>query len=87
MTVAKYAFVYVALLVLTGLTFGLSFAPVGLLEWPIALGIAMTKATLVAIFFMHLAEAPAAHRFTVIVAVLLLAALIVLAVGDVWTRT
>lgn len=86
MTVAKYTLVYVALLVLTGLTFGLSFAPVGVLEWPIALGIAATKAALVAIFFMHLSEASAAHRFTVIVAVLLLATLILLAVGDVLTR-
>jgi len=86
MTFGKYLGTYIGLLLLTGLTFGLSFVSVGGWEWPLALGIALVKAGLVAAFFMHLVEMSAAHRLAGAAAAVLLAILILLAVADVATR-
>lgn len=82
----SYVVAYLALLCLTGLTFGLSFAHLGAAEWVAALGIAALKALIVALFFMHLTEMSAAHRLAGFVAVTLLATLILFAMADVWTR-
>ncbi|WP_103019968.1 cytochrome C oxidase subunit IV family protein [Salinibacter altiplanensis] len=46
--------VFGALIVLTGLTVGVAYVPLGPLTVPVALGIAGLKATLVVLFFMHL---------------------------------
>jgi len=46
--------VFGALIVLTGLTVGVAYVPLGPLTVPVALGIAGAKATLVVLFFMHL---------------------------------
>lgn len=48
-----YWFVWVALMVLMVLTAALSRVPLGAWNTPIALVIAVTKATLVVLFFMH----------------------------------
>ena len=48
------ALVLAALLVLTGVTVGVSYIHFGILNVPIALGIACTKVTLVLLYFMHL---------------------------------
>ena len=85
MTFAKYAAVYAALMALTLTTFGLSFASLGSFEWPVALGIALIKSGLIALFFMHLVEMSAAHRLAGVAAATLLAVLILLAMADVWT--
>jgi cytochrome c oxidase subunit 4 len=45
--------VFAALMVLTGITVGVAFIHLGSLNFPVALGIAITKATLVILFFMH----------------------------------
>ena len=42
------------LLVLTGVTVGVSYMDLGLLNVPVALAIACTKVTFVLLFFMHL---------------------------------
>jgi cytochrome c oxidase subunit IV len=47
-------FVLVSLLVLTGITVGVSYVHMGFFNVPIALMIASTKATIVLLFFMHL---------------------------------
>jgi cytochrome c oxidase subunit 4 len=49
-----YFLVFGALLVLTLVTTGVAFINLGPLNTPLALAIAMTKAALVAIYFMHL---------------------------------
>ena len=49
-----YFLVFGALLVLTLITTGVAFINLGPLNTPVALTIAMTKAALVAIYFMHL---------------------------------
>lgn len=87
LTTGKYVAAFVALLLLTGLTFGLSFASLGAFEWLSALGIAVTKSVIIALYFMHLVEMSAAHRLAGVIAVCLLATLILLALGDVWTRS
>ncbi len=86
MTFGKYTAAYVVLLLLSALTFGLSFAHLGAGEWFVVLGIAALKSTIVAWFFMHLIEMSAAHRLAGVVAAALLAVLILFAMADVWTR-
>lgn len=49
-----YAGVAVALMVLLALTIGLASLDLGSLNWVASLGIAVAKALLVALFFMHL---------------------------------
>lgn len=49
-----YVAIFVALLVLTGLTVAAAFADLGPLHLPVAIGIAGLKATLVLLYFMHL---------------------------------
>ena len=81
-----YFLVFVALLALTALTLGLSFAPLGALEAPVALSIAGVKAALVGLFFMHLVEARRAYWLFLLVGAILMATLVALMVGDVVTR-
>ena len=49
-----YYLVFGALLVLTLITTGVAFVDLGLLNTPLALSIAVLKASLVMIYFMHL---------------------------------
>lgn len=84
--VRTYYLVFAALLTLTGLTVAVTFAPLGHLHTPIALGIACTKAVLVFLFFMHLLYSP---RLTWLVAggaFLWLGILIALTLSDYWSR-
>ena len=76
-----YISTYLGLLVLTGVTFGLSYVALGAWGMPVALLIAGTKALLVALFFMHLMEAGTTSRIIAAVAisfVVLLASLTIL---------
>lgn len=50
----NYIIVWATLLVLTGVTVGVSFLNLGLWNAGVALGIASLKAALVALYFMHL---------------------------------
>ncbi len=49
-----YLAVWAALIVLTGVTVAVSYFDLGLLNVAVALGIASLKASLVALYFMHL---------------------------------
>ncbi len=51
---SKLAGVLAILLVLTGVTVGVSYVHLGFLNVPVALAIACTKVTFVMLFFMHL---------------------------------
>lgn len=53
-SIRTYILVWIALMCLTGLTGGLSFINLGAGSTVIAFFIAVAKATLVALFFMHL---------------------------------
>jgi cytochrome c oxidase subunit 4 len=48
-----YIAIFAALMVLTGITVSVSFVNLGALNFPVALSIAIIKATLVILFFMH----------------------------------
>jgi cytochrome c oxidase subunit 4 len=48
-----YYSIFGALMVLTAVTVGAAFVNLGLLNFPVALAIAIIKATLVVLFFMH----------------------------------
>lgn len=48
-----YFTIFGALMVFTGLTIGAAFVNLGSMNFPVAIAIAITKATLVILFFMH----------------------------------
>jgi cytochrome c oxidase subunit 4 len=48
-----YYLIFGALMVLTAVTIGVAFIDLGILNFPVALAIAIFKATLVILFFMH----------------------------------
>ncbi|MEQ1897352.1 MAG: cytochrome C oxidase subunit IV family protein [Vicinamibacterales bacterium] len=50
---SMYFTIFGALMFFTALTVGVAFVDLGVLNFPVALGIAITKATLVILFFMH----------------------------------
>ena len=54
MSYGKLAAVLIILLIFTGVTVGVSYFDMGVLNVPIALGIACFKVSLVLLFFMHL---------------------------------
>ena len=52
-SVKLYLTIFGSLMVLTGVTVGVAFINLGPLNFPVALSIAILKATLVILFFMH----------------------------------
>ena len=48
-----YYTIFGALMVLTGVTIGVAFVNLGAWNFPVAIGVAITKATLVVLYFMH----------------------------------
>lgn len=83
---AKYALIWVVLMVLTLLTVftGRMHIPNWGLE--LALAIATTKGALVVLYFMHLSEHQGANRVVFTVSVFFVALLILGSVGDIGTR-
>ena len=81
-----YVVIWVALLVLTALTFGLSRAPLGGFHVPVALLIAMGKSTLVLMFFMHLKDHSAVNRAFFLLSLVFVTLLVSLTLADVATR-
>ncbi len=82
-----YFAVFAALMALTALTVWAAFQPLGVWNTPVALAIAVAKALLVALVFMHLRSSP---RLTLLVAaasLLWLAFLILITVSDYLTRS
>ena len=78
--------VFVALMLLAGLSFALSFADLGVATVPVAMLISLAKATLVAAFFMELVEQRFVNRFVLVAAAAFVVLLITLMVADVLTR-
>ena len=82
-----YFLVFAALMMLTMLTVSASRVDLGWLNTPIALGIAVIKATLVILFFMHVIHSPRLTWVVVISSFLWLAVLFVLTLADYLTRS
>jgi cytochrome c oxidase subunit IV len=83
---AYYVVALVALLVLTGVSFGLHYVELGALGPVIALVIAAIKVLVVGYYFMHLREAMFATRLVGLVTILFIALLCLGIYGDVGFR-
>jgi len=81
-----YLFVFATLLLLTGLTVTAAFIHLGAMNDVVAMTIAVTKALLVLVYFMHLRHSPGLTRLSVVVGVFWLVVLISLTMSDVATR-
>jgi cytochrome c oxidase subunit 4 len=84
--VRRYTMVWLALLTLTGLTIWTGKMDLGGANIVVALVIAVTKATLVVIFFMHMMEMGPVNRLVFIVSILFAVVLILGVFGDLLTR-
>ncbi len=85
-TLGAYFGVFATLMVLTALTVWAAFQHLGIWNTPLALSIAVTKALLVALIFMHLRYSPRLTAIAVAAAVAWLAILILITVSDYLTR-
>ena len=83
---AKYVFALIALLVLTAVSFGLSYVSLGAAGTPIALTIAGVKVVIVGLIFMELLESLAATRMIAIVTIVFISLLCFGILGDVAFR-
>jgi cytochrome c oxidase subunit 4 len=81
-----YYAVFVALLVLTAITTTVAFVDLGPWNTVVALGIAFLKATLVALFFMHVKYSPRLTQVIVAGGIFWLAILIALTLSDFVSR-
>jgi cytochrome c oxidase subunit IV len=80
--VGVYLAVFAALMVLTLVTVWVAEHNFGALNTPVALGIAITKATLVVLFFMHVKYSPKLIWLVVVSAFLWLAILLGITLSD-----
>ena len=83
---STYCTIFSALMVLTAATVGVAFVNLGSFNFPVAIGIAITKATLVVLFFMHVKYSSRLTKMVVAVAVFFLLVLLGLTMTDYLTR-
>ena len=81
-----YYTIFGTLMVLTGVTVAVAFVPLGAFNFPVAIGIAITKATLVILFFMHAKYSSRLTKLFVGTAFFLLAILLGLSLTDYLSR-
>ncbi|MGH9367126.1 MAG: cytochrome C oxidase subunit IV family protein [Thermoanaerobaculia bacterium] len=86
-TVSAYFGVFGALIALTALTAWAAFQHLNVWNTPVALTIAVLKALLVALIFMHLRYSPKLTAIVVAAGVFWLAILILITVSDYLTRS
>jgi cytochrome c oxidase subunit 4 len=86
-TLKTYFTIFAALMVLTGLTVWASFLHLGIWNTPVALGIAVAKAALVALFFMHLRYSPKLTSLVIASSLLWLVILFVITMSDYVSRS
>ena len=81
-----YFLVFGALMVLTALTYGVALLDLGPLNDVVALGIAVTKAVLVILIFMHVRHSTRMTKLTVVAGFCWLAIMLALTLSDYLTR-
>ncbi len=81
-----YYFIFGCLMVLTALTVWVAYQDLGAANVPIALAIAITKATLVVLFFMHVMQSPKLTAVIVWTSIAFLGLLFLLTLSDYLTR-
>lgn len=84
--VKTYLLVFAALIALTSVTTGVAFIDLGRFNTVVALVIAVSKAVLVILFFMHLRSSPHLTRIVVVAGFFWLAILLTLTLSDFRTR-
>jgi cytochrome c oxidase subunit 4 len=85
-SVKSYILVFLALMLLTALTVGVAFVHLGMFNDIVALTIAVTKAVLVVLIFMHVAHSSRMTKLSSIAGFLWLAILIGLTLTDYFSR-
>jgi cytochrome c oxidase subunit 4 len=85
--VSTYVAVFVALLILTGTTCWISYLNLGRFNALVAVTIAVAKATLVALFFMHLRYSIRLAPFVAVASLFWLGIMLALTLSDYLTRT
>lgn len=86
LSLRSYFLVFAALIALTALTVGLSGIHLGLWHTPVGLAIAVAKALLVALFFMHVIRSSRLTWLTILAGLFWLGILIVLTLSDYLAR-
>lgn len=81
-----YLLVWVALVVLLGITVGASYLPLGAWGTAVSMGIAGIKALLVGVFYMHLNESEPRIRFFSVASLAWLVAMFGLTLTDLFSR-
>ena len=83
---STYYAIFGALMVLTVVTVGAAFLNLGSLNFPVAMAIATTKATLVILFFMHAKYSSRLTKLWIMTAMYFLFILLALTLTDYWSR-
>jgi cytochrome c oxidase subunit 4 len=83
---STYYGIFGALMALTAITVAVAFVDIGILNFPVALAIAVTKATLVILFFMHVKYSSKLTKMFVGMAFFFLVVLFTLTLTDYLSR-
>ena len=83
---STYYGIFGALMVLTAITVGVAFINLGAFNFPVAIAIAITKATLVVLFFMHVKYSSQLTKLFVAMAFFFLIVLLGLTMTDYLSR-
>lgn len=83
----SYVSIFLTLMVLTAVTVGAAFINLGAFNATVALAVAVFKATLVVLFFMHVKYSSRLTKLTVVSSFFFLAILIVLTMVDYGARS
>ena len=81
-----YYLIFATLMVFTGITVWVAFSDLGPLNTPVAIGIAIFKATLVILYFMHVKYSPRLTKLVVVSSIFWLVILLLMTMGDYLTR-
>jgi cytochrome c oxidase subunit IV len=81
-----YYTIFLSLMVLTAATVAVAYVNLGSFNFPVAIGIAITKATLVVLFFMHVRYSSRLTKMVVAIAIFFLLVMLGLTMTDYLTR-
>jgi cytochrome c oxidase subunit 4 len=84
--VSLYITIFLLLMVMTLATWGVTFVHLGAFNLPVAMAIAITKATLVILFFMHVYWSPKIIKVTVGMSFFFLIIMLVMVMSDYLSR-
>lgn len=86
-SLSTYITIFVLLLLLTGLTIWTALSPIGDLHMAVAMSIAVTKAVLVVVFFMHAIHSGKLTWIVLVSSLFMLFVLLGMTMSDYLTRT